>query len=339
MTDVKPQESDAQSQEFDEDDVMEDVFVEKSGAGEVARNIGAVLGRLGDTRDDIAIVVADMGMVAGEFRERHPERFFNFGIAENNTMSAAAGLAAAGMKPYSLLMSAFGMLKCAEQIRTDIGATHLPVRIVARSTGLGQAFFGASHHTIEDIAIARSLANMTVICPSDFNSMVSLIESTVDFPGPIYYRMSLGCEQAEVYSEPPTIERGKFRTVREGTDVTVIGIGNGVVAAIEAAKVLETEGVSVEIIDACYLKPLDEQAILEAAAGTGRILTVEEHSVIGGLGTAVAEVLGRHGVSARLQLHGLPDGDLYAGFPALLLEHYGITPEGVLEQLRKLLSS
>lgn len=331
--------TDVTTTQFDEDDVMEDVFAERTTTDDLARNIGAVLGRLGDQRDDIAIVVADMGVVGGEFRDRHPDRFFNFGIAENNTISAAAGLAAAGMKPYSLLMSAFGMLKCAEQIRTDIAANHLPVRIVARSTGLAQAFFGTSHHTIEDIAIARSITNLTVVCPSDFNSMVSLIESTVDWPGPIYYRMSLGAEAVDVYPEPPVIERGRFQRVREGSDATIIGIGNGVVNGLEAAKVLEDEGLSIEVLDACYLKPIDEEAILDAARRNRRILTVEEHHVIGGLGTAVADVLGRHGVAATLRVQGLPDEDLYAGLPALLHEHYGVTPDGVLNELRKLLAT
>lgn len=321
------------------DEKMEDIFSEESAKRATqARNIGAELSRLNDARGDIAVLVADMGVVAGEFRQRHPGHFFDLGIAETNTMSVAAGLAAEGMIPFTLLMSCFGMLKCAEQIRTDVASNHLPVRIVARGTGLALGFFGTSHHTVEDIAIARSITNMTVVAPSDFNAFVSLVESTIDLPGPVYFRMSSGAEDATVYSSVPVIERGHFVTVRPGTDVTVIAIGNGVVAALGAAEVLAAEGVSVEVVDAAYLKPVDEQAILRAAEHVGLILTVEEHNVVGGLGTIVAEVLGRHRAPARLRTFGLPDEDLEVSWPAALLEHYGLTTAGVVDQLRQLLS-
>jgi transketolase len=325
--------------ELSTEEKMEDIFSEESvKRAAQARNIGAELSRLNDVRGDIAVLVADMGVVAGEFRQRHPTHFFDLGIAETNTMSVAAGLAAEGMIPFTMLMSCFGMLKCAEQIRTDVASNHLPVRIVARGTGLALGFFGTSHHTVEDIAIARSITNMTVVAPSDFNAFLSLVESTIDLPGPVYFRMSSGAEDASVYESVPVIERGRFMTVRPGSDVTVIAIGNAVVAALGAAEVLAGEGVSVEVIDAAYLKPVDEQAILRAAEHTGRILTVEEHNVIGGLGTIVAEVLGRHRAPALLRIFGLPDEDLAVSWPAVLIEHYGLTVTGVLDQLRQLLA-
>ncbi|HEY5273723.1 MAG TPA: transketolase C-terminal domain-containing protein [Acidimicrobiales bacterium] len=325
--------------ELSTEEKMEDIFSEESvKRAAQARNIGAELSRLNDVRGDVAVLVADMGVVAGEFRQRHPTHFFDLGIAETNTMSVAAGLAAEGLIPFTMLMSCFGMLKCAEQIRTDVASNHLPVRIVARGTGLALGFFGTSHHTVEDIAIARSITNMTVVAPSDFNAFLSLVESTIDLPGPVYFRMSSGAEDASVYDSVPVIERGRFMTVRPGSDVTVIAIGNGVVAALGAAEVLAGEGVSVEVIDAAYLKPVDEQAILRAAEHTGRILTVEEHNVIGGLGTIVAEVLGRHRAPSLLKIFGLPDEDLAVSWPAVLIEHYGLTVTGVLEQLRQLLA-
>src|SRR5665213_2930942 len=325
--------------ELSTEEKMEDIFSEESvKRAAQARNIGAELSRLNDVRGDVAVLVADMGVVAGEFRQRHPTHFFDLGIAETNTMSVAAGLAAEGLIPFTMLMSCFGMLKCAEQIRTDVASNHLPVRIVARGTGLALGFFGTSHHTVEDIAIARSITNMTVVAPSDFNAFLSLVESTIDLPGPVYFRMSSGAEDASVYDSVPVIERGRFMTVRPGSDVTVIAIGNGVVAALGAAEVLAGEGVSVEVIDAAYLKPVDEQAILRAAEHTGRILTVEEHNVIGGLGTIVGEVIGRHRAPSLLKIFGLPDEDLAVSWPAVLIEHYGLTVTGVLDQLRQLLA-
>jgi transketolase len=234
-------------------------------------------------------------------------------------------------------MGPFGAIKCAEQLRADVTYTRLPVRFVARLSGLAMGFFGTSHHAVEDIAIARSLTNLTVVAPCDERSTAALLRSTIDHDGPVFYRVSEGVEH-EVYGEEPVIERGRFVTVRGGTDATVIATGVGVGAALGAARLLELEDISVEVLDAAYLKPLDEEEILRAAGTTGAILTVEEHSVVGGLGAAVAEVLGRYGAPARLRVHGLPDEDLDVALPAVLLERYRLTPAGVADEVRELLS-
>jgi transketolase len=316
---------------------MENVFTEQQ-QGRSARPtyLGRELLRLVEERSDVVVLSADMGSVVSELRERHPRRYFELGIAETNTVSVAAGLAACGFRPYVVSMGPFGAIKCAEQLRADAAYTHLPVRFVARLSGLAMGFFGTTHHAVEDIAIARSITNLTVVAPSDERSAVALLRATVDHPGPVFYRVSEGAG-APVYVDSPVIERGRFVPVRPGPDATVIATGVGVAAALAAAALLEGEGVRVAVLDAAYLKPLDEDAIVRAASDTGAILTVEEHCVTGGLGTAVAEVLARGRLAPRFRIHGLPDEDLEVALPAVLLERYGLTPAGVADQVRELL--
>jgi transketolase len=272
-----------------------------------------------------------------ELRERHPDRYVELGISETNTVSVAAGMAASGFTAYILSMGPFGVLKTAEQLRADVTSTHLPIRMVARLSGLAMGFFGASHHAVEDIAIARSLTNLTVVAPSDRNSVVALLRQTVDHPGPVYIRVSEGITR-EIYSRIPDVAHGKFLTARAGDDLTIIGTGLGTEAALGAADLLEAEGVSVRVLDAVYLKPVDEAAIVAAATETGAVLTVEEHNVVGGLGSIVAEVIARHGIATRLHLFGLPDADLAVALPPVLIEHYELTPAGVAARARTLLS-
>jgi transketolase len=318
---------------------MENVFSEEETRRAPRRSgvVGAELLRLVEERDDMVVLSADMGAAVAELRERHPERYVELGIAETNTVSVAAGMASCGLLPDAVSMGPFGAIKCAEQLRTDAAYTNLPVRVVARLSGLAMGFFGTSHHAVEDIAITRSITNLTVVAPSDEHSAVALLRSTVDHPGPVFFRVSEGTE-AEVYPEPPAIVRGSFLSPRPWTDATIVATGVGVGAALGAAALLEAEGLSVGLLDAAYLKPLDEAAILRAAQETGAILTVEEHNVVGGLGSAVAEVLARHRAPARIRLHGLPDEDLDVGAPAALLERYGLTAHGVAEQVRRLLA-
>jgi transketolase len=316
---------------------MENVFTEQQqGRSGRPTYVGRELLRLVEERDDVVVLSADMGAVVTELRERHPGRYFELGIAEANAVSVAAGMAACGLVPYIVSMGPFGAIKCAEQLRADVAYTRLPVRFVARLSGLAMGFFGTTHHAVEDIAIARSITNLTVVAPCDELSAVSLLRSTADHPGPVFVRVSEGVDGA-VYADVPLVERGRFVTVRSGSDATIVATGLGVAAAVGAARLLQPEGVDVGVLDAAYLKPLDEAAILAAAEATGAILTVEEHNVTGGLGSAVAEVLARHRAPARIRIHGLPDEDLDVALPAVLLDRYGITPAGVAAQVRELL--
>jgi len=225
-------------------------------------------------------------------------------------------------------MAPFGILKCAEQIRTDLAYNHLPVRLVGRLTGLSMGIFGTSHHAVEDVAIARTLTNMTVIAPADSHAVLSLMRSTEQHQGPIYIRISEGAGQ--VYAAPPTFEFGRWLRLRTGADVSLIGHGMGVGLAVRTADELATRGVQADVYDAAFLKPFDRDAIVETARRTGAVLTIEDHNEVGGLASIVAETLGRTGLSARVDRVALPDEDLEVGVPADLYEYYELTPDGVV---------
>jgi transketolase len=314
---------------------MVDVFSDQQPAADAATNpIGWEIGRLADEYPDVVALSADMSRILADLRARHPERYFEMGIAETNTISVAAGLAAVGLRPYVVSMAPFGMLKCAEQIRTDLAFTKLPVRVVARMSGLAMGFFGPSHHAIEDIPIARSITNLTVVAPADANATVGILRSTFGLEGPLYCRVSE--KPPPVYAAPPRFEFGKWVRVRDGGDLTIIATGSGVGWSMGAAAELAAQGISAAVLDAVYLKPADEAAILGAAAA-GPVLTVEEHTIVGGLGSLVAETIGRAGVTTRLATMALPDEDLEVGVPADLYKHYGFTPAGVAARARALL--
>jgi transketolase len=312
-------------------DVFSDVEIDTALATNPA---GVAIAQLADANPRIVTLTADLGTVLADFRQRHPRRYLELGIAETNSVSVAAGLATCGYLPYIYSMSPFGVLKCAEQIRTDLAYNHLPVRLVGRLTGLAMGIFGTSHHAVEDVAVARALTNMTVIAPADSNATLSLMRSTELHEGPVYLRISEGAGQ--VYAQPPAFEFGRWLRLREGADVSLIGHGMGVGLAVRAAEELAGRGVRADVYDAAFLKPFDAEAIVDTARRTGAVLTVEDHSEVGGLGSLVAETLGRGGVSARLGRVALPDADLEVGVPADLYEYYKLTPAGVVAQALEL---
>lgn len=299
---------------------------------------GEELADLADTRDDIVVITADLmtSNRTGDFAGRHAERFINVGIAEQNMVSLAAGLSTCGFIPYVSTFAAFASLLCAEQLRTDLAYPGVPVRVLAHHAGIAMGFYGTSHHAVEDIAVTRAIAGMTVTSAADANATRAIIRATVDTPGPVYIRLGRGRERP-VYESPPSLEHGRLVPVRDGTDVTVIATGIGVAAAVGAADLLADEGVSVRVLDAVYLKPFDADAVLTAARETRALLTVEEHTIIGGLGSAVAEVLALAGVSTRLAFHGFRDEYALIAPPTHLYRHYGFTPEGVAERVRAVL--
>lgn len=313
---------------------MEDVFSEEGNAAST-NNLGRAVFDLVAAHDDIVVLSADLGTNVPEIRETYPERYFEMGIAETNAISVAAGFAASGYRPYVLAFAPFGMLKCAEQIRTDWAATMLPARFITRLSGLAMGYFGPSHHAIEDIAIARSITNLTVTTSADNNATIGLLRATYDTDGPVLIRVSEGA--SEVYAEPPTFVPGKFHQLRDGSDITIIATGVGVGLAVQAAETLAADGIEATVYDAAYIKPLDVDAIVATVEKTSAILTVEEHLDVGGLSTAVAETLGRRGLVTKFGSLALPDEDLEVGTPAALLEHYGLTPAGVVQRAKELL--
>ena len=295
------------------------------------------LADLVDHGEDIVVLTADLATSnrLAEFAERHPDRFFNTGIAEQNMMSMAAGLAACGHQVFVSTFASFASLLCAEHLRTDLAYTGLPVRVLATHAGISMGFYGTSHHAVEDIAVTRAIAGLTVMAPCDAATTRACIRASLEEPGPVYLRLGRGREP-DVHGDDVVVQRGRFLTVRDGGDATVIATGIGVAQAAAAADRLATEGIGVRVLDAVSLKPLDTDAIEAAARQTGRILTVEEHNVVGGLGSAVAETVALAGLTARIDKLGLNDEYALVAPPTHLWRHYGLSADGIADRVRAL---
>ncbi|MFC2015883.1 transketolase family protein [Chloroflexota bacterium] len=301
-------------------------------------NWGQVLAEMGQEHAEIVVLTADLKYANRlyDFGRVHPHRFFNFGIAEKNMVSAAAGLAAAGLLPYVATYASFLGLLCAEQIRTDVCYPGLPVRFLAHHAGITMGFYGTSHHATEDLSIMRSFAGLTVFGTVDLNLVEAALKASVSHPGPVYFRLGRGREEP-VYTQPPAdFNFGRAIIVRDGHDATILANGLPLSAALEAAELLAAEdGMSVRVVDMHTVKPVDVEAVL-AAAATGVVLTVEEHSIVGGLGGAVAEVLAEAGARCRFRRHGLPDEYALIGPPLALYAHYELDAAGIASILREL---
>ncbi len=296
---------------------------------------GYAITELAAEDERIITLTADLSNVLAEFRNAFPERYIELGIAETNSVSLAAGLASCGYLPYIFSMAPFGVLKTAEQLRTDVDYNHLPVRLVGRLSGLAMGYFGTSHYAVEDICVARAMANTTVVAPADPGAVLALMRSTAGLPGPVYIRIAEAT--GPVYDDVPEFGYGQWPRLREGTDITLAAHGMGVGLAMGAAKVLaEQHGISADVYDAAFLKPHDETAIADSASRTGTVLTIEDHLEIGGLGSIVAETVARHRITARLARCALPDQDLEVGVPAELYEYYGLTVPGVVARALRL---
>jgi transketolase len=315
---------------------MVDVFSDVDrGTVLKANPSGYAITELAAEDDRIVTLTADLSNVLAEFRGAFPDRYVELGIAETNSVSLAAGLASCGFVPYIFSMSPFGVLKTAEQLRTDADYNHLPVRLVGRLSGLAMGYFGTSHYAVEDIAIARTLANTTVVSPADPNAVLSLMRATANLEGPVYIRIAEAVDP--VYDEPPVYEYGKWPRLRPGSDITLAGHGMGVGLAMLAARQLKDEyGIEADVYDAAFLKPYDEDAIVASVGRTGKVLTIEDHSEVGGLGAIVAETVARHKLTADLAQAALPDKDLEVGVPAELYEYYGLTVAGVVAKALEL---
>jgi transketolase len=300
--------------------------------------LGNELADLADTDPRIVVMTADLASAnrTVEFRERHPERFFDFGIAEKNMITTAAGLAASGQVCYAATFAAFAAILCAEQIKTDCAYPGVAVRVIGHHSGISMGFYGSSHHATEDLGMMRTIANLTVVAAADANQLRAILRASVDHPGAMYIRLGRG-RDPEVYPTIPADFRfGRATTLREGIDLTIIAIGSEVRPALDAAELLGTDGSSVRVVDMHTLKPLDADAIRAAAAGSRAIMTVEEHNVIGGVGSAVAEVL-VDGPQIPFRRHGIPDEFALIGPPAALYAHYRLDAAGIASVARDLL--
>ncbi|MFC1474499.1 transketolase family protein [bacterium] len=279
---------------------------------------------------DIVCLTADLAKSTkiGTFFSKYPERSFNIGIAEQNMVSVAAGLALAGKKPYLATFACFAAMRACEQVRTDLCYPNLNVKIIGTHAGLSMGNGGTTHHATEDLAIMRSFANMMVTVPADGIETGRIIQASINHVGPLYMRIGRGFEPPAYDSIDYDFELGKAITMREGTDATIIACGVCVLQAMEAAEELAEDGKNVRVINMHTIKPLDVEAVL-AAAETGVVITAEEHNVIGGLGGAVAEVLMEAGAQCKFKRIGIPDCFSVIGYPDDLYGHYGIDMDGI----------
>jgi transketolase len=302
---------------------------------------GEVLARLADDDPRIVVLTADLmySNRTSDFSERHPERFFNVGIAEQNMVTMAAGMATLGFIPYVATFASFVGLLCAEQLRTDLAYPGMRVRVLAHHAGISLGFYGTSHHATEDLGLLRSMANMSVVCPCDGPSTARALATTVDLDGPIYFRLGRGREPAVYGDGAPQFEFGKVAELRGGGDLTIVANGIGVSIALEAAEQMAAEGIYAGVVDTHTVRPFDAEAICAAAARTGRLLVVEEHNVYGGVASACSDALVDAGIQGvRFERLGLP-ADEYAliGPPTHLYAHYGLDAGGIRSRARALL--
>ena len=271
------------------------------------------------------------------FARRFPERFTQFGISEQNMVSAAAGMATTGVMPYVATFASFLALLCCEQIRMDVAYCAQPVRLIGHHTGISLGFYGTSHHATEDIAIMRSIADLTVVSTADGPQFAAALRASVNHPRPIYFRISRGHDPV-VYAEDAPFEFGKAVVHGIGNDITIIACGMAVHSARQAMESLNGKGRSVGLIDMHTIKPLDREAVMVAARKSRVILTVEEHNILGGLGGAVAEVLAEEGGGARLVRHGIKDEYSLIAPPTHLYRHYKLDAAGVENVAQSLLA-
>lgn len=295
---------------------------------------GRELIALGEKNPDVVVLDADLARSTNTylFGERFPGRYMNMGVAEANMMGVAAGLAASGKIPYASTFCIFASMRAGEQVRNSIAYPRLNVKIVATNAGIEIGADGVTHQAIEDIAVMRAVPNMTVVAPSDPVATAKVVHAVADFFGPVYIR--LGRQPTPIlYGDDLKLELGKAITVREGLDVTLVAVGNMVCRALEAAKILAEEEVAARVLDMHTIKPIDITALAKAARETGCIVTVEDHSVLGGLGGAVAEVVGAEHPVPVVRL-GLQDTFAQSGEPDQLLEFYGLTAQHIAAAAR-----
>lgn len=299
---------------------------------------GNTLAELGAENPNIVVLDADLAgsTKTGVFRKAFPERHINCGIAEGNMMSVAAGLATCGKTVFASSFAMFASGRAYEQIRNSIGYPHLNVKIGASHAGISVGEDGASHQCIEDFALMRAIPGMTVICPSDDVEARAAIRAAADYNGPVYLR--LGRLAVPVFNDPETyhFEMGKGVVVKEGTDVSIFATGLEVNEALEAAKLLENDGIHAEVINIHTIKPIDRELVTASAQKTGKVVTVEEHSIIGGLGSAVCETLAETAPTKVLRI-GINDTFGESGPANALIAKYGLDAEGIYQRVKEFL--
>lgn len=309
------------------------------GKSDTRSGFGVGLVEAAKANPNVVGLVADLtpSLKMGDFAKQFPERFFQCGIAEANMCGVAAGLAITGKVPFIGSFAEFVTGRIYDQVRQEVAYGNTNVKIASSHAGITLGEDGATHQTMEDIALMRALPHMVVLAPCDFNQTVEATKAAAEYNGPVYIRF--GRPSVPIFTpEGQKFEIGKAYVMNEGKDVTILSYGHLVWPALQAAELLEKEGISAEVINVATIKPLDTDTILASVAKTGCCIVCEEHNRAGGLGEAVAAVIAENGGQSVRLLNG---GDRFgeSGKPAELLEAYGFTPEGIADNARKAIAA
>jgi len=310
----------------------------ESTAMSTAEYYGNTLVELSREHPEIVAITADLANSTkiGMLQKELPDRFFNVGIAEQDMFGIGAGMAKSGCVPFISTFSVFAALRAADQLHTDICYQNIPVKVIATHAGTSFGQAGSTHHAIVDLAVARSMPNLTVVCPADGLETVNAVRAAYAAPGPFYIRINRGFDRVLYSSTDYGFELGKAVELHEGTDITVIATGSCAFQALQAAMFLENaDGLKVRVLNIHTIKPIDTEAILKAIKDTRRVITVEDHSVIGGLGAAVAEILAESGMACGFRRLGHPDKFAPIGLHEDIMSIVGIDSNGIIAAVRE----
>lgn len=283
-------------------------------------------------KDIVAVTTDARGSVTlDRFADELPGQFVELGIAEQNAVGVAAGLSATGKKTFVCGPACFYVARSLEQVKVDVAYSANPVKILGVSGGVSYGALGFSHHSLHDIAVLRTFPGMNIVLPCDIFQTQKLVEQLVDYPYPVYVRVGRNAVPKVYKDANIEYKIGKANVLLNGDDITLIGTGETVYHCYEAGKMLHEQGIKARVIDMHTLKPFDVEVVEAAARETGKIITVEEHSIYGGLGATVAEIVAQSG-NARVKILGIPDENAIHATPLEIFKHYGIDTEGILKK-------
>lgn len=285
---------------------------------------------------DVLAMSADLGRSSGlnQLMSQLPEQFVNAGIAEQNMVGVASGLAREGYKVYASSFAPFVSMRASEQVRMNLGYMGLPVRLVALGSGLAMGFLGNSHYGLEDVAVMRAIPGMTVVSPADCAEVFKVIQASLEFEGPLYVRLTGSINNPPVYNQEYEFALGKAITLREGTDLCIVATGSMVATAAKVAEYLETHnGLTTKVVNMHTIKPLDEDTLNRLFTNFDGVCTLEEHSLIGGLGSAVAELMAKSHTRVRLLMLGINDCYVKTGDYHYALQQAGLSVDQVAEKI------
>ncbi len=301
--------------------------------------LGVTLLEIAPQMENLIVLTADLSTTSGlaRYESTYPSQFMNMGISEMNMIGVAAGLAMEKYVPFTTTFATFAAMRSYEVIRVNLGYMKNNVKVVGMAGGFSMGMFGNTHYAIEDIALMRAIPNLTVLCPSDCLEVSKVVKAAAAYNGPVYIRLGGIANVPIVYQEDYDFQIGKAITLCEGTDIAIIATGTMVYQAREAAKILLEKGISASVVNMHTVKPLDSETLQKVTQGKKLIVTVEEHNIIGGLGSAVAELISTYKQSPRQLFIGVPDTFCKPGTYEYLLDYFGLTAEKIADKIMRTL--